>query len=480
MKLSMTMLSWYLRDYRPRARIEDDVMAISGIRFLPVENMQSNREYAFFVSADSVISDVQYENTYMLVHLQSYLMFMDCDYNELLNDVMAAFEYFNSWESRMLSAAADRLPLQAMLDLAGEVIGNPISSGSVDMTWRLFSHAAFPAKDDPYWNYKDEYGSHPAIETVEYRDQNGERIPELTDSPTIVQNVYGPGKPVIMLYNREGGENIGVTGILQVNAELTRMNMQMASFIARIFAKAYEFTAGDGICRPTVSTLTDCLDGRAVGKENARRLQSLLPKRWRLLTVKLLVRTDTIARQSLAGRLQNIGGIYLPVIHRDYVAALVDEACLPKINWNQYTFRDMCLGFSMPETSVEQLQVCFRQCLFVLERADSAAGAFFCERYAYGYMLDVLRGHDTAREMIHPAVKQLSACDRESGSQLLPTLKTYLDSECSQTAASAALYIHPNTLKYRLRRIREETGLALEDPDELAYLRLSVALYPEE
>ena len=479
MKLSMTMLSWYLRDYRPRVQIKDDITTISGIRFLPVESMQSNREYAFFVSADSVISDEHYENAYMLVHQQSYLLFMDCDYNELLNDVMAAFEYFNDWESRMLSAAADHLPLQAMLDLAGEVIGNPIASGSVDMTWRIFSHAAFPIKDDPYWYYMDEYGAHPAVGTVEFRDQNGERIRELTGSPTIVQNVYGPGKPVIMLYIRDGEENIGVIGILQVNPELTRMNMQLASFIAHVFARAYEFSAGDGAFRPSVSILTDCLDGSAVGAENAMRLRSLLPKRWRLLVIRLLIRTDMIAQQSLARRLQHIEGICLPVIYQDYVVALVDEACLPRINWSQYTFRDMCLGFSMPETSVDRLQVCFRQSLFVLSRADLTAGAFFCEQYAYDYMLDILRNHDTAREMIHPAVKQLCDYDRETGSRLLSTLKVYLDCECSQAAASSALFIHPNTLKYRLRRIREETGLTLEDRDELAYLRLSVALYQD-
>ena len=52
-------------------------------------------------------------------------------------------------------------------------------------------------------------------------------------------------------------------------------------------------------------------------------------------------------------------------------------------------------------------------------------------------------------------------------------LRAYLETGEQQHAAQR-LRVHPNTLRYRLDRIREITGLNLEDPE--TRLNLSVAL----
>ena len=75
--------------------------------------------------------------------------------------------------------------------------------------------------------------------------------------------------------------------------------------------------------------------------------------------------------------------------------------------------------------------------------------------------------------LLHPALEQLEQYDRENQSDLTLTLSTYLYFQQNQNETAQALHIHNNTLKYRLRRIREITGLTLEAPEELKYLRLS-------
>jgi len=57
---------------------------------------------------------------------------------------------------------------------------------------------------------------------------------------------------------------------------------------------------------------------------------------------------------------------------------------------------------------------------------------------------------------------------------LLDTLRTWLTHDASASATAAALYVHRNTVRYRLRRIEALTGLAMTDPTALA--RLHVAL----
>lgn len=52
----------------------------------------------------------------------------------------------------------------------------------------------------------------------------------------------------------------------------------------------------------------------------------------------------------------------------------------------------------------------------------------------------------------------LAAHDREHGTSLLPTLRAFLDHDGAVGATARALFLHPNSLRYRLGRIAELTG----------------------
>ena len=73
-----------------------------------------------------------------------------------------------------------------------------------------------------------------------------------------------------------------------------------------------------------------------------------------------------------------------------------------------------------------------------------------------------------ARELYDP----LSA----AGGGLLETLVTFLDHGTSVEAAARALFVHANTVRYRLRRIHEVTGYSPTDPRDAYALRLALTL----
>ncbi len=92
-------------------------------------------------------------------------------------------------------------------------------------------------------------------------------------------------------------------------------------------------------------------------------------------------------------------------------------------------------------------------------------------------------GDRMAREVLG-SVLALPADDR---SVLLETLHTYLDNDGSADRAGEVLYCHPNTVRYRLRRIQELTHRSLSDPYGLAELaaasyavRISAVGAPDE
>ncbi|MBA4021502.1 MAG: polyketide synthase regulator [Gordonia sp.] len=75
-------------------------------------------------------------------------------------------------------------------------------------------------------------------------------------------------------------------------------------------------------------------------------------------------------------------------------------------------------------------------------------------------------------DLIDPRVAQLREYDLAHDAALVPSVRAYLDAFGDVRAAAGNLHVHPNTLRYRLRRARELTGLDLGDQST----RLVVAL----
>lgn len=72
--------------------------------------------------------------------------------------------------------------------------------------------------------------------------------------------------------------------------------------------------------------------------------------------------------------------------------------------------------------------------------------------------------------LIDPRVRQL----REHEPVLADTLQTYLDCFGDVGTAAAALHVHPNTVRYRIRRVEKLMSTSLADPDVRLLLSLSL------
>jgi purine catabolism regulator len=80
---------------------------------------------------------------------------------------------------------------------------------------------------------------------------------------------------------------------------------------------------------------------------------------------------------------------------------------------------------------------------------------------------------DRLVEFVNRHLGPLVEHDRARGGNLIPTLKAYLEAG-EQQAAARRLRVHPNTLRYRLDRIREISDAELDDAE--TRLNLAVAL----
>jgi DNA-binding PucR family transcriptional regulator len=79
-----------------------------------------------------------------------------------------------------------------------------------------------------------------------------------------------------------------------------------------------------------------------------------------------------------------------------------------------------------------------------------------------------------AQRVLDDVLRPLVAYDATREAALVPTLRAYLDTRCNITKAAAFLFVNPNTVVYRLRRIKELSGRDPHNADDL--LVLSFAL----
>lgn len=76
------------------------------------------------------------------------------------------------------------------------------------------------------------------------------------------------------------------------------------------------------------------------------------------------------------------------------------------------------------------------------------------------------------------AVSRLADYDRHHQTQLLPTLRAWLDAFGNVIAAAERLYVHPNTFRYRLHRAAEVGQLDLDNADDRFAAMLELRLTP--
>ena len=72
--------------------------------------------------------------------------------------------------------------------------------------------------------------------------------------------------------------------------------------------------------------------------------------------------------------------------------------------------------------------------------------------------------------LVDPRVRELQAHDPA----LVQTLRAYLDSFGDVAAAAQQLHVHPNTVRYRARRIEKLLSTSLADPDVRLLLSLGL------
>ena len=155
-----------------------------------------------------------------------------------------------------------------------------------------------------------------------------------------------------------------------------------------------------------------------------------------------------------------------------------DDAGLNKDHPLAIGLSQRCEGAAGSRTGFEEAEHAVTAAAIVSSTPDVVG---FDDLGAYKYLLRVSQDGRT-RDPRGEALRKLDEYDRRHRSQLLLTLEEYLKRRGNIAQAAQTLYVHPNTLRQRLRRIHDLTGLDVQHEDwlmveiELKLLRLEHVL----
>ena len=462
--------------YRSESCIADDGVTIRGMRFFAEQQQASSRDYVYLGVADDYFDDPAFAGALMLASGKNHIVCRGGELEELLNDTLAAFEFFNGIEQRLYAAAADNAPLAEMVGFVGEALPDPFFVFGIDGTLLASAHSELLSPG----TFRDAVaeGSLGAINIVTgFHDGEGNALHDLADKPqALVSEEMGQGTGVDMYLSVEG-EPVGFIVYVAMTAASCELGFQLEPVFAPLLVQAAEFASPESAHQPGRAMLAEALVGNAPPQVVSKLHDRLgAPGPFAVVSVKSLAIQNRTMKLVLVGELESADAPCICCEIDDVVTAVMAQADLPAFLGalpKKVNVKDVMVGVSMPAVSFTRLPGAYRQSLFALD-AENGAGIRFCRELAFSYILQEVRAESGIEDLLHPALHTLRDYDEAHGSDLVTTLTEYLAHNCNQVHTAKALHVHLNTLKHRIARISELTSVDFKDGRELLYLHLSL------
>jgi sugar diacid utilization regulator len=118
---------------------------------------------------------------------------------------------------------------------------------------------------------------------------------------------------------------------------------------------------------------------------------------------------------------------------------------------------ELFCGLSTPRAGLARVPAAFDQAALAVSRASTSQPIVSLAELPVVQNL-MLGATGTMRSLLTSMAEDIDLEGRESAAGMRTTLRAYADASMNLTRAAESLHVHPNTLRYRLRRIEERSG----------------------
>ncbi len=385
----------------------------------------------------------------------------------------------------MLKMILDGRSLSEILDVAAEKMGNPLAV--LDISGKLIAHSTPFGVPDPLWQESVAQG-YCCYEFMEHIKQLRESKPK-PNSPEAFVSVCETNHIVYLcskILEREA--LLGYVFMFEVDAPICRQSREFLPILSR--------AAGEMIVRSQDSAglraglyrniLADMLAGIDPGHVKVRIQVSNLefPEHMCALIVRpSYYHGENYLRGELTGKLLAIfekapslcyqGGVTLIVpLDGQYRLDGGERRALEELAVREHLQIGVSNGSSQPSQFAAHYAQA-EEALRYAQRLGWGGTLHEYQRCAFYALLSALPMGTRLGRFCHPALGRLRKYDHENGTELYQTLRVYTETGLNQRRTSELLFLHRNTLNYRMRRICEIGGIRFDDPEILFLLMYS-------
>lgn len=417
----------------------------------------------------------------------------DTDMSILLNAVQDYFDntmYISECALKIMALNKNTSNVQEVLDLGFELLGNPLLL--VDVSLCFIGHAGGNAVDnEPLWEWTLSKG----YVTEDY--VNSVMMDGLAD-----EGRY-PQKPLLIwekgmlnhdqLVFRILSNNIplGYLKTLAYNKPISEMDQQLITILGNCLSQFLTNNhAEHASCSPLIESFLISLLNEKIYDHDAidERIHQFNLKLYDNLTLIVIELKDSFLQDKAKAilfkrKLQNFLGRDNIVYYDGHLVALYDSKTIQPFTESGWTSFETLLDSYDCRAGVSLL---FHNLYSLPEHYRSACEALHTGRklhlpqsivqYSDIMLRHVFLTYGSQRDimpLIHPAIRTLQEIESDKYHMFLETIKTYIDNGLEIVPTAKSLFIHYNTMKYRLNRIVELTGLNFMDAQTIFQLQLS-------
>lgn len=475
MRLSMWMIANRLHTLEPEVHIQGNApMELRGARNVVAPNCV----HVYEKGGDIYI---RYGDDYILLH--------GIGFNYVFNVVQGIFEFYNDWTDSIQQAAFD-MDFQKILDESWFFFGNPLILMDGSNRCLAMSSQYSDNEVDPEW----EYISQTRYSSLEF-------IRKMRRSYSVV-DMYSKNKvQVLHTDNVEVYYDTLTTAIYYQDFYCGRLNVlgkersfnegdiQVIEYLLQIITPSlymlqnqeaqdmnrgvfHELIQGKKVTASMLETQMDYLDWRMDDPFQICVLK--LPREYKDTASKALI-GNQIRRSTLNVYLMlnkdSVVIIYnLRYMDRTVLLEIIHEMLRKNVTYQA--------GFSNCSRGLWKLKQYYEQAEAAISYGNlmnPGGKEYFFYDYALYYLIECSNPLDMYC-VLHPDVLLLEELDRKKETGWLELLKAYFDNECSLVNTAKAMYVHRNTLVYRLGKLKELMHYDWDNTYSREYMKQSVMI----
>ena len=404
--------------------------------------------------------------------------------------VLEMLRHVTLWEQRLVEAMCQDKGMGVLVDLLHKCFKNPMTVS--DNSLKILGYTKDDECEELMWGESMREGwVAPGYEDVSafmdmYRSFSRGAKRLIVRSDNLMQPFLST--PIML-----GDKLLGTLNVVAKNLPITPATMDMASIAAGLLA--LELGKIEGSTAKTdvmaASLLKDVLDGEITDEQAIRERMHMLswsPRRY-LRLVCVAASNGAFDQSLVQGASLRLKALYpgkRSIAYRDSAVVVVDsdskgrveDASVRRLE-GAFSSLGMSVGISAPFKSVSRMPVAYENARAAIRsgaRRDTNSTVFLYEDYGFLRVREVLAGEGELSSFCHPGLEEVARYDESRGTELLKTLRCYLESNGSPNRTVERLHISRSTLSYRLGRIEELADVDLDDASDVFELQFSLRL----